>query len=110
MTLSTYYDHENSDKMVIRVGKYTKDFTYPLENGKIMLLGTSQNENFCQFLPYTAKRTRYIRLNRGQVKIDDEFKVIKLYKKDILTFKPDILILSIHTDNLLQLRDLCSTR
>ena len=110
LTLSTYYDHENSDKMVIRVGKYTKDFTYPLENGKIMLLGTSQNENFCQFLPYTAKRTRYIRLNRGQVKIDDEFKVIKLYKKDILTFKPDILILSIHTDNLLQLRDLCSTK
>ena len=108
LTLTNYYDHKNGDKMIIHVGQFKKDFSYPLGKRKIMLLGTSNSENFMQFLPYTASQTRYIRLNRDQVRTADVFKILKLYKKDILAFKPDILILSIHTDNLPRLRDLCS--
>ena len=108
--LYNYYDHMNSDKMVVKVGKFTKDFTYPEGKHKVMLIGTSQNENFLQFLPYSAAQTKYIRLNMRQTKTSDEFKILKLYKKDIVTFKPDILILSIHTNNLHQLRDLCQIK
>ena len=106
-TFYDYYDHKNAGKMVVRVEKYTKDFAYPYGEHKIMLIGTSQNENFLQFLPYSAAQTKYIRLNMGQCKEDDEFKILKLYKRDILTFKPDILVLSIHTDNL---PNICTTK
>lgn len=108
-TFYTYYDHKNGDKMSIKVGKFTKDFAYPEGKHKIMLIGTSQNENFLQFLPYSAARTKYIRLNFGQVKTEDEFKILKLYKKDILAFKPDILILSIGAGHISRCRDICST-
>ena len=103
-----YYDHKNGSKMMLRVGKFTKEFVWPEGKYKVMLIGTSSNENLLQFLPYSAAHTKYLRLNMGQVESGDEFKVMKLYKKDILAFKPDILILSIHTDNLPSLRDLCS--
>ena len=108
--LYNYMDHKNGDKMKVKVLKFTKDFTYPNGKYKVMLIGTSQNENLLQFLPYSTAYTKYIRLNKKQVKTADEFKVMKLYKKDILAFKPDILILSIHTDNLPRLRDLCSPK
>ena len=108
--LYNYYDHKDGDKMMVQVGKFTKNFTYPGGKRRVMLIGTSQNEVFLQFLPYSLAQTKYLRLNKAQVKTADEFKVMKLYKKDILAFKPDILILSIHTDNLPQLRDLCSTK
>ena len=105
-----YYDHKNGDRMIIKVGKFTKEFVYPTGKRKLMLIGTSQNENLNHFLPFSFAQTEYIRLNMEQVKTLDELKILKLYKKDILAFKPDILILSISTDNLPQLRDLCSTK
>ena len=106
----TYYDHKNADKMSVRVGKFTKDFAYPEGKYKILLVGTSQSENFLQFLPYSAAQTKYIRLNTGWIKASDEFKILKLHKKEILAFKPDILILSINTDNLSRLRDICASK
>ena len=105
-----YYDHKSADKIVVQVGKFTKNFAYPDGKHRVMLIGTSQCDNFLQFLPYSASQTKYIRLNMGQVKNEDEFKILKLYKKDILAFKPDILILCIHTDNLPELLYLCSPK
>ncbi len=105
-----YYYHQHGDKMVYKVGKFTKNFAYPGGKRKIMLMGTSHNDIFSHFLPYSAAQMKYVRLNLGQVKGGDEFKILKLYKKDILAFKPDILILSISTDDLSRLRDLCSTK
>ena len=105
-----YYDHRDGEKMAVKVGRHTKDFAYPEGKYKIMLIGTSHNENLTQFLPYSAAQTRYIRLNMGQTKEMEQFKILKLYKKDILAFKPNIFILSISTDNLLRLRDLSSTK
>lgn len=109
-TLNNYYDNRNADNMVVKVGTFTKDFSIPSGKHKIMLMGTSQNENLNRYLPYSAAQTKYIRVNSRPVKDSEQWKIIKLYKKDILSFKPDILILSICTDNLHRLRDLCSTK
>ena len=108
--LYNYYDHSNRAKMVFKVGKFTKEFVYPVGKRKCMLIGTSQNENLNHFLPYSFAHLKFLRLNMGQVKWEDEFKILKLYKKDILTFRPDILIFSIHTDELFRLRDICATK
>ena len=109
-TFYNYYDHKNGNKMAVHVGKFTKDFIYQEGKYKIMLIGTSQNDMLSDILAYSAAQTKYIRLNMGQVKTADEFKILKLYKKDILVFKPDILILSIHTNDLPRLRDISSTK
>ena len=104
-----YYDHKNADKMEVRVGKFTKEFRYPEGKRRVMLIGSSQNENFLQYLPYSASQTKYIRVNTGWER-DAAYKILKVYKKEILSFKPEILILSIPTESLRQLRDLCSTK
>ena len=109
-TLYNYYDHNNRAKMMFKVGKFTKEFVYPFGKHKLMLIGTSQNEVFNRFLPYSAAQLKYIRVIDNLVKETDQFKVIKLYKKDILNFKPDIIVLSIGHENLPHLRDLCSTK
>ena len=108
--LYNYYNNKYDSEMEFKIGRYTKDFTYPRGKHKLMVMGTSQNEILCHFLPYSAAETKYIRLNQEQVKTADEFKILKLYRKDILAFKPDILILSISSDNLPRLRDLCSPK
>ncbi len=65
-----------------------------------MLLGTSQNDNFSVFFPYSAARTKYIRLNLNtRLRGGDMYKIMKYYKKEILEFKPDILIFSIWGKN-----------
>ena len=99
----TYYDHKNKNLLQEKiVGEYTKEFSYPLGKYRILLMGDSQNENLNQFLPYSAGELKYIRLNRRPVsKGDDQWKIMKLYKNDILSFKPDILVYSITNRNLL---------
>lgn len=96
--------------MTLKVGKFTKDFVWSGGRHKVVLIGNSQNENLLQFLPCSAAQTKYIRLNTGWIKAADEFKILKLYKKDILAFKPEILILSISTDALPRLRDICANK
>lgn len=109
-TQYNYYDHKRGDIVTYKVGKFTKDFSYPRGKHKIMLIGTSQNENLCHFLPYSAALTKYIRLNMGQVKGTETWKILKLYKKDILAFKPEILVLSIPSEDIPQIREFSSTK
>ena len=109
-TSYNYYDHRDANKMVVKISEFTKQFTYPQGKYNVMLIGTSQNEELLQFLPYSVAQTKYLRLNMGQSKTADEFKILKLYAKDILAFKPDILILSISTDNFPRLRDICASK
>lgn len=108
--LYNHYDHKNADKMTVSVGQFTKDFSYPGGKRKIMLIGTSQNEGLNHFLPYSAVQLKYVRLNLRPVTKVEQFKILKLYKKDILDFKPDILILSIYSPNFSELRNLCTTK
>ena len=100
----SYYDHKNKNLLQTKIGKYTKDFSYPLGKYKIMLMGDSMNDNLTQFLPYSAGKLKYIRLNMNQLpKYTDLWKIIKLYKKDILAFQPDILVFSFNNINLVNL-------
>lgn len=105
-----YYDHKDANKMKIKTAKFSKNFTYSGGKHKIMLIGSSQNDVLCRFLPYSAAELKYIRVNKGQARTADEFKIMKLYKRDILAFKPEILILSFSTKNLPKLRTLFSTK
>ena len=109
-TFYNYYDFKKDNMLALQCGIPIKDFSYPDGKYKCMLIGTSQTGNLLRFLPYSTAQTKSIRLNHGRLKKEDEFKIMKLYQKDILAFRPDILILSIYTDNLPQLRDLCSTK
>ncbi len=95
VTIYNYYDSRNADKLVLNVGKYTKDFRYGGGAYKVMVIGTSQNENLMNFLPYSAAQTKYIRLNMGQLPGSERWKIMKHYKKDILSYRPNILIFSI---------------
>ncbi len=108
--LYSYYDHNNRARMTLKFGMFTKEFSYSEGRHRVMLVGTSQNDNLNHFLPYSAAQLKYIRVNLGKVKREDELKILKLYKRDISDFKPDILILSISSENLPQLRNLCSTK
>ncbi len=60
-----------------------------------MLIGDSMSENLMQFLPYSAGELKYIRVNMGQVPHSERWKIVKFYKNEILTYKPDILVVSI---------------
>ncbi len=87
-----YYDHRQENLLNLNVAKYTKDATYAAGRYRIMLIGSSQCENFFQFLPYSGKTTKYVRINMALVKKTERYKIMKLYQKMILDFKPDILI------------------
>ena len=89
----TYYDYKNSQNLTVQTGKFMKDYSYPEGKYRIMLIGDSMNDDFLQFLPYSAGELKYIRINRAPVSNAEQWKIMKLYKKDILSFKPDILIL-----------------
>lgn len=85
--------------------KYIKEFFN--ENGKykIFLTGNSQNEDLLQFLSYSAKELKYLRLNMAQVPNKETFKFMKHYKKELLEFKPDIVVFSISVGALSQMTD-----
>ena len=89
-----YYNHIYGDNLKINITHYTKSYTYDTGGGKynIFLTGNSQNEDLLQFLPYSAHKLKYIRLNMGQLPSQEQLKFLKYYKKEVLDFKPNILI------------------
>ena len=107
-----YYDniHYNilQQTIIDEPHKRQKIFYYPYgSNLRVLQIGTSGNENLMQFIPYTFKHVKYIRLNGVKEQNEkDDFKIMKLYKKEILDYKPNILIFSIFTGNLFQMNKL----
>lgn len=78
------------------------DYYYtPGLNKKLLIMGTSMNETLMKFLPYSFQNTKFIRLN-GPSALDgtERYKVMKHYKKEILDYKPDVLIYSVSVSNL----------
>lgn len=106
-----YYDHKNADNIIFRRGKYTKNFEQK-DGGKyrVFLIGNSQNEDLLQFLPYSAQNLMYLRINLGQVAKEEQFKIMKYYRKEILDFKPDILVLTVSASNASALVDLAKEK
>ncbi len=90
-------------KITDKKGYKTKHYKNKNSNNnlKVLITGTSMNENLMQFLPYSFHELIYYRLNSViDVKVEDVYKLLKRYKKEILAFKPDVFILSIAAGNL----------
>ena len=100
-----YYDNKDNSSVKEIREKYIKRFSN--ENGKykIFLTGNSHNENLLQFLPYSAKEVKYLRLNNSQLPNKELYKFMKYYKKELLEFKPDIVIFSVSSDILPRITD-----
>jgi len=101
-----YYDSKQNIELKIEADafnkiKYYKN-KYSSNDLKVILTGTSNNENLLQFLPYSFSELKYFRFNsmKGIKPGADEYKFIKRYKDEVLKFKPDILVLSIVADNI----------
>ena len=100
-----YYDHKDNQNFTVqyinssyRVGR---NYSYnEAPDIKVLSLGTSMQENLNGFLPYSFKNLRCYRLNSGKLPRKEQWKVFKYYKKDILDYNPQILILCLTMDNL----------
>ncbi len=104
-----YYDNKSDLKTeIINVeGKKGKEFYF--EKGspyRLLMMGTSQNEDLSQFLPYSFQNTKYIRFNNVIGRSSkDEFKVMKYYKQGILDFKPDIVIMTLIPEHMVAIQN-----
>ncbi len=106
-----YYKHKNYDKLRCNINdsdfRREKLFYYPKGADKrVILLGTSQSESLCEFIPFTFKNVKRIRNNTGKIPKNDEFKIMKYYKSEILEDKPDILIFCITKENVENLNNM----
>lgn len=99
-----YYDNKHMIIPEIVDKDYVKSKYYKntrLKNApRAMVIGTSQNENLMQFLPYSFSELIFYRMNNvRKVKSFEEFKILKRFHQKIADFKPDILVLSVTTSN-----------
>lgn len=101
-----YFTHKDFDKVQIDVNGITKTFYYPFgADYKVVQFGTSQGENLAEFIPYTFKNVKRIRNNMGEFMGEKEFKIKKYFIKDILDYKPDMVIFCITYGNLAQMHE-----
>ena len=104
-----YFKHKDSENLKVKIEHKPmhreKEYFYPKgADYKVILLGTSQNENLTEFIPYTFKYVKRIRTNNVKGLSDGEStKIIKYWGNDILEYKPDILIFCITYDNIRRL-------
>ena len=103
-----YYDNKNKkllNKQVVNNEEIRKKEFYYSNGGnlRVIQMGSSMNESLLQFTPYSFKNLKYLRLNGvKQRPNNEEYKIMKYYKNEILEYKPDILIFCITPLNLLQ--------
>lgn len=96
-----YYDAKKAVKP--NINRNIKVFSNPSGKYKIFITGNSQNDNLMNFLPYSANKLKYIRLNQGNyLSAEEENKFLKYYRKDLLEFKPDIFIISITAEDIIK--------
>ena len=93
----TYYDHKSGDAIIVKKDN-PKMFKQDGGKYRILLTGNSQNENLLQFLPYSAHELKFIRLNIANKASQEQPKLLKYYKKDIIDYKPDILVYCISAE------------
>ena len=67
-------------------------------------MGTSQNENLSEFIPFTFNSVKRLRNNNVQgIKTSEEFKIMKYYEKEMLDYAPNIIIFCITYNNIPEL-------
>ena len=69
---------------------------------KVVILGNSFTENFVSFLAFTFSNVKKLRCNN---KYGDNLKLSR-WKKEILDFNPDIMLIVIQSEYLGHLKDL----
>lgn len=106
-TIYNYYDPKQPDAITKKQQRYIKLFKNKAapNNYRLFMTGNSQNENLLQFMVSSVKEIKYLRLNMGQQSHEEQFKFIKYYKKELLDFKPDIMVVTISDSTLKLLRD-----
>lgn len=108
----TYYKYKDFDNLKTTIINTEHHFgkLYDYDKGtnyKVIQLGTSQNENLTEFIPFTFKHVKRLRNNNVQgIKAEEEFKIIKYYKDEILEYKPNIIIFCITYNNISELHKL----
>lgn len=100
-----YYRHKDFDNLKIKTirtdYRRSKDSYYQkAPDLKVLVFGSSMTENLIEFLPYTFRTFRYIRLNPGASEGEEDYKILKKYKNEILEYKPDIIIFSASYNNI----------
>lgn len=103
----SYYDLKKSSDISEKRGRYIKDFDNKnIDNEyRVFMTGNSQNEDLLQFMAASVKKVKYLRLNREQVSKNEEFKFMKHYKKQLLDFKPDMVVLTVSSNVVSRLTD-----
>ena len=102
-----YYTHKNKNELKvdwIKKGINNKTFYYPEAKNKqkVVIIGNSFAENFVSFLAFTFPNVKKLRSNN---KYGDNLKISR-WKKEILDFKPDIMLIVIQSEYLKHLKDL----
>lgn len=107
----SYYTHKNLIDPDIVFKDYYKTKYYNNKSlpdaPKVLIAGSSMIENLMQFLPYSFSEVINYRLNKvKKVKGQDTYKLLKRYKKDILKYHPDIMIICVAFNNVQHLVNL----
>ncbi len=101
-----YFKHKDYKnlKQKIQDIDYHRNKKFEYQKGydkRVILLGTSQAENLAEFIAFTFKNVKRLRINTvKKVPTKDEYKIMKYYEKEILEYKPDIIIFCITYDNI----------
>ena len=108
----TYYKHKDFDNLneTIINTKYHFGKIYHYNGGanyRVIQLGTSMNENLTEFIPFTFRDVKRIRNNNVKdLNEKEEFKIMKYYEKEMLAYKPDIIIFCITYEDIRSLHNL----
>ena len=100
-----YYKNRSSESLVeqrnesIRQKEY--EFNAPNKQ-KIVVVGNSFAENMMEFVPYTFSKTKKIRWNTAT---ETNIKMSR-WNKEILDYKPDILLILLESESVHRLKDL----
>lgn len=106
-----YFEYKNKDLIVRKIynNENLKGEKTYYKNGadlRTIEMGNSMNNNLSPFIQSTFKNTKYYYLNDVKDRAGSEqYKLMKYYKKDILDFKPDIIILCITNTILSKIND-----
>lgn len=86
------------------------DYFYPYGSDlKVMVFGDSFTPNLMEFLPYSFKNVRYIRLNGPKnIKRNDTCRILRYYEDEIAEFKPDVIIIYVFYSLYAKLRDIAT--
>ena len=106
-----YFEYKNKNLIAEKIidNDFEKSKKSYFQNGanlKILLMGNSTSHNLLPFLQSSFKNTKFYILNEVQNRKDKEqYKVMKYYKKDILSYKPDIIVFCISNSLLNKIND-----